>query len=154
LERSDGRPELRDLREVARFRDLPEALVASASLKSAGIDSVLVDDNVIRLDWFWSNLMGGVKVEVDAENADAAREMLSQPIPEVLDVEGVGEYQQPGCPKCGSLDVNFRQLEPIAYVMAFFNLPIPLRKCAWRCGSCHAQWEDEADDGAHGRSAH
>jgi hypothetical protein len=140
---SDGEFELRPLATIARFRDLPEALLAKGSLKSAGIDSFRADDNVVRLDWFWSNLMGRIKVRVDVENAEAAEEILDQPIPESLEVTGIGEYRQPRCPKCGSLDVNFQEFEPVSYVLAYFSLPIPLQRPAWRCRSCYVQWEDE-----------
>lgn len=99
--------ELRSLVTIRQFRDLPEALLAKTSLASAGIESVLADDNVVRMDWFWSNLLGGIKLKVDPENAESANEILDQPIPETLDVPGIGEYQQPRCPKCGSLDVAF-----------------------------------------------
>ena len=37
---------------IRAFRDLPEALLAKGSLESAGIDCFLVDDNMVRLDWF------------------------------------------------------------------------------------------------------
>jgi hypothetical protein len=139
--------ELRELVIVGKFRDLPDALLAKGSLHSAGIESFLLDDNVVRLDWFWSNLLGGIKLEVDPENVGPAKEILDQPIPESIDVTGVGEYAQPRCPKCGSLEINFHELEPIAYVSAYFNVPIPLERKAWRCHSCYAQWEDAAPDG-------
>lgn len=41
---------------IRRYRDLPEASIAKSILESAGIDSCFVDDNVVRLDWFYSNL--------------------------------------------------------------------------------------------------
>jgi len=41
---------------VAKFRDLPEALLAKGSLESAGMACYLIDDNMIRMDWFYSNL--------------------------------------------------------------------------------------------------
>src|SRR5580658_4311853 len=41
---------------LRQFRDLPEALLAKGSLESAGIEALLADDNLIRLDWFYSNL--------------------------------------------------------------------------------------------------
>ena len=101
---------------LRKFRDLPEALLAKGTLESAGIEAFLVDDNMIRMDWFYSNLLGGVKLGVRAQDAQAAEEILSQPIPETVDVEGVGEYRQPKCPKCQSLEVTFRELnKPIAY---------------------------------------
>src|SRR5258706_14555841 len=83
--------ELNETVTLRQFRDLPEALIARGSLESAGIQAYLVDDNMIRMDWFISNLLGGIKLKVRAEDADAASEILNQPIPEMLDVEGVGE---------------------------------------------------------------
>ena len=143
----DGQFELRDLVAIRKFRDLPEALLAKGSLESAGIDAVLTDDNVVRLDWFWSNLMGGIKLNVDRENAGAANSILDQPIPENFDVVGVGEYEQPRCPKCQSLDVNFQELDPAAY-LSLMLVPVPFHRRAWRCHACRAQWEDaEAEAG-------
>ena len=51
-----------------------------------------------------------MKLQVNADDAAAAEELLSQPIPEDFDVSGIGTYEQPHCPKCGSLDVNFREI--------------------------------------------
>src|SRR5271156_1333194 len=121
----DGEGELRELVTIRKFRDLPEALLAKGSLESAGIEGLLADDNIIRLDWFWSNLMGGIKLQVDPEDAEVANAILDQPIPEGFDVAGVGDYQQPRCPRCQSLDVSFQELdEPVAYVSAYFGVPI------------------------------
>jgi hypothetical protein len=140
---------LRELVTVRKFRDLPEALLAKGCIESAGIESCLVDDNMVRLDWFWSNLMGGIKLQVRPEDVDAANSILDLPIPDGFEVEGIGEFQQPRCPRCQSLDVNFQELDrPVAYVSAYFNVPIPLRRRAWRCHSCRAEWEnDEVDAG-------
>jgi|SRR5580658_560498 hypothetical protein len=140
-------PELRNLVTIRKFRDLPEALLAKGSVESAGIEAVLTDDNMVRMDWFWSNLMGGIKLNVDAEDAEAANSILDQPIPENFDVSGIGNYEQPRCPKCQSLDVNFQELDQrVAYVSAYFSVPIPLRRRAWRCHSCRAEWEDDVAD--------
>ena len=100
--------EVRPMVTVRRFRDLPEAIFAKGSLESAGIECALVDDNMVRLDWFISNLLGGAKLQVRLEDAAAAEEILGQPIPENLDVSGVGEYEQPRCPKCRSWMFLFR----------------------------------------------
>ncbi len=61
---------------VRSYRDLPEALLAKGSLESAGIKSFLADDNIVRMDWFWSNLIGGVKLLVSPEDFDEATAML------------------------------------------------------------------------------
>lgn len=80
--------EERHLVSVRRFRDLPEALLAKGSLESSGIESFLTDDNMIRMDWFISNLLGGIKLAVNQEDVEAATAILDEPAPEILDVDG------------------------------------------------------------------
>jgi predicted nucleic-acid-binding Zn-ribbon protein len=87
-------------------------------------------------------------LNVDPENAEVANSILDQPIPEGFDVAGVGEYQQPRCPKCQSFEVTFRELDrPGAFVSAYLNVPIPLQRAAWRCHECRAEWEDDGVEG-------
>jgi hypothetical protein len=135
--------EERHLVSVRRFRDLPEALLAKGSLESSGIECFLTDDNMIRMDWFISNLLGGIKLAVNQEDVEAATAILDEPAPEILDVDGVGEYQQPRCPECQSLDVNFEQLSKVAYPSAWLGIPLPLHDKAWTCRSCGHHWEDQ-----------
>lgn len=137
--------ELNETVTLRKYRDLPEALLAKGSLESAGIESYLVDDNMVRIDWFWSNLLGGIKLKVRPEDVEAATEILNQPIPERLDIEGVGEYEQPKCPKCQSLDVSYRELNKlVSYGSAYVGLPIPAHTKAWSCHACHSEWEEDA----------
>jgi len=143
---------LRELVTLRRFRDMPEALLAKGCLESTGIESCLVDDNMVRLDWFWSNLVGGIKLQVDPKDLEVANEILDQPIPDGFDVAGVGEYQQPHCPRCQSLDVNFQEVTPAAYVSAYLSVPIPFHRRAWRCHSCDAEWEHDGIDVEAGES--
>ena len=70
------RPEMRDLLTIRQFRDLPEALLAKSALDSAGIECFLGDDNLIRMDWLWSNLLGGIKLRVRQEDAIVASRLL------------------------------------------------------------------------------
>jgi hypothetical protein len=136
--------EMRELVTVRQFRDLPEALLAKGSLESAGIECFLADENLVRLDWFISNFIGGIKLNVRAVDAENARKLLDEPILEGLYVQGVGLYEQPRCPECQSLDVNFQELDrPIAYMSAFLRLPMPVQRPAWRCHACDAEWEDD-----------
>ena len=136
--------EMRELVTVRQFRDLPEALLAKGSLESAGIECFLADENLVRLDWFISNFIGGIKLNVHPADVENARQLLDEPILEGLYVQGVGLYEQPRCPKCQSLDVNFQELDgPIAYMSAFLRVPMPVQRPAWRCHSCDAEWEDD-----------
>jgi hypothetical protein len=74
--RQGERAELRDLLTIRQFRDLPEALLAKSVLESAGIECFLGDYNLIRMDWLWSNLLGGIKLRVRQEDALVASRLL------------------------------------------------------------------------------
>ena len=144
---AEEQPEPVDLRRLVtlrKFRDLPEALLAKGSLESAGIECFLGDDNMVRLDWFISNLLGGIKLLVKPEDAEAANEILNQPTPESFEVEGVGYFEQPRCPNCQSLDVSFEELiKSVAYTSAWVGLPLPVHYKAWRCHACQHEWQDD-----------
>ena len=144
--------ELQQLVTIRQFRDLPEALLAKGCLESVGIECFLGDENLVRLDWFISNFIGGIKLKVKSADAENAQKILDEPILEGLYVQGVGLYEQPRCPNCRSLDVNFQPLDrPIAYMSAFLRMPLPVQRPAWHCRSCDAEWED-ATDGNGGES--
>jgi len=139
--------ELQELATIRQFRDLPEALLAKGCLESAGIECFLGDENLVRLDWFISNFIGGIKLNVKVTDAENARQILDEPILEGIYVQGVGLYEQPRCPKCQSLDVNFQELDrPIAYMSAFLRVPMPVQRPGWRCHACDAEWKDDATD--------
>ena len=131
---------------VGRYRDLPDAQVAKSLLDSAGIDSFLADENLVRIDWFWSNMLGGAKLFVREKDADAAKKLLEQGPPEVFDVAGVGEYQQPRCPKCNSLDVSLDALDRrIAHPGLLVGLPIRVTHKGWKCNACGNEWDPPSE---------
>ena len=72
--------ESRDLVTIRVFVDLSEALFAKGSLESAGIECFLMDDNMVRLDWFMVNVIGGIKLMVPAESAETALAYLNRPM--------------------------------------------------------------------------
>ncbi len=141
---------------LRRFRDLPDALLAKSILDSASIECFLADENIVRMNWLWSNFLGGVKLWVRPEDADAV-ELLDQERPETFVVEGVGEYKQPRCPNCNSFDISFRELiRTVAYASIFLvwyaglGVLIPLKRAGWKCHSCGHSWEAEDDGPATG----
>ena len=133
---------------VARFRDLPEAEIARSVLDSAGIEAFLAEENIVRLDWFYSNLVGGIKLLVRAEDADAACQLLEQGIPGKFEADGE-EYEQPRCPRCQSWDVAFDGLNrPITYAVLSLGFPVPVTNRGWKCQSCGYQWGEARNDAA------
>ncbi len=80
-----------ELVTLQHFRDVPEALLAKGKLESAGIACSLADGNLVRMDWLLSNAIGGIRLQVHAQEAEAARAILDEPIPPEFDEEEVGE---------------------------------------------------------------
>jgi hypothetical protein len=52
---------------IRHYRDLSEAIVARSLLESCGIDAYLGDENLVRLAWQLSNLVGGIGLQVGAD---------------------------------------------------------------------------------------
>lgn len=124
------------------FRDLPDAFLARSVLDSADIDCALFDENFIRLNWFYSYAVKEVKLVVDSEEAPEALALLDAKPTESF-LASTGEYVQPRCPVCRSFAVSFMALiSSAAYALAYFTVPVPLRRQAWFCSDCKHQWSD------------
>ncbi len=116
----DDAPGFEELVTVRHYRDLPEAIIAKSALESAGIYAFLRDENMVRLDWGYAHVVGGIRLQVRPGDRAVADEVLSQPVPPIIEGEGV-YYEQPSCPVCGSLDVRIFLMDPV-------------RRCA-KCGA-------------------
>lgn len=62
---------------LRRYRDMPAAFVEKSVLEDAGIECFLQDDNVVRMDWLWSNALGGIKLIVREKDAADAEKILN-----------------------------------------------------------------------------
>jgi membrane protease YdiL (CAAX protease family) len=67
-----------DLVTVASFDFRADAEVQKLLLEENGIQAFLADDNLVGLNWFLSNAVGGVKLQVAEADADRANEILKQ----------------------------------------------------------------------------
>jgi hypothetical protein len=140
-----ARPAGRELITLRRYRDLSEAIVGRSLLDSAGIDSWIQDENLVRLDWAYSNLVGGIRLQVDAADAAAAQEVLDQPIPEQIPFGKEPAFVQPKCPRCGSIDISFLGRDRAAALasVTLLAVPLPVGRKSWLCAACGARWEDD-----------
>jgi Putative prokaryotic signal transducing protein len=143
-----GEWELRRLVTVRRYRDLAEAYVGRSLLESAGIPAWVANENLVRMDWFYSNVIGGLRLQVDEGNEAAARELLEQAAPETI-AYGQGEvFVQPNCPKCGSAEVTLGYGIGSSWPPPASNVsssPLMPGEETWHCGACGAVWADDAN---------
>jgi ribosomal protein L37AE/L43A len=137
--------EFRSVVTLRRYRDLAEAMVARAVLESAGIEAWIADENFVRMDWFYSNMVGGMRLQVAGDDETAAREILEQDAPRTITYGEDETYEQPICPKCGAHEITLgdgteRGRSFVGLWAA--GIPLPPRKAVWHCDACGAQWVD------------
>jgi hypothetical protein len=73
------------LETVATFTDLTQAQAARSALEAAEIAVFLRDENTGSIDWGLMPALGGLRLEVESEDAGRAREVLAE-----LDLEPAG----------------------------------------------------------------
>jgi hypothetical protein len=90
---------------VARVDGTVEADLVKMRLEAAGVHSLVRDEYVVRMDPVLSNVLGGVRIDVPADQAKAAREVLGDMA--IHDTPPPAEAKHPSpCPWCGSVDVR------------------------------------------------
>lgn len=125
------------MKRLAAYSTPAEAQVVLTRLLSADVDAVMRDEFTVTFNWFWSNAVGGVKIEVVEEDFVAACELLAL----VPQEEGVLT-----CPHCGSWNTSVRQLSVFGAVCLFLKLPIPMTRAVVDCRQCK-KTHDVAMDG-------
>ena len=139
---------LRRMVTVRRYRDLAEAIVGRTLLESAGIQAFIADEHLVRMDWFISNMVGGLRLQVEEQDEPAAREILDQEVPSTITYGEEETFLQPTCPKCGSAEVTLGTgTEQGGSLVALYvlSIPVPPRDPEWHCETCGAKWADIAD---------
>lgn len=100
-----------ELITVAYYSGLPEAELAQGILGEAGIESVILDDNVGHmLSWI---AIGGFRLQVNKDDVDAATRLVDAVRGE--DQPATASAQQARCPNCGSIDVVPQASAPCLY---------------------------------------
>ena len=131
---------------VRQFVDVPSALLAKSVLDSAEVDCFLADANTVRMDWLYSNAIGGVKLVVREEDVESVNQLLEQSPVNEFDVPDVGHFEQPRCPRCNSAEASYQGLQRnLAYGTIAVGLPIPIAHTAWHCAACNYAWQDESN---------
>ena len=61
---------------IARYDTMPEAHIALGRLEAEGIDAWLADEHLVQTDWLYSIAVGGIKLQVNAEDVAQASAIL------------------------------------------------------------------------------
>jgi len=118
------------MRVVARYQKADDAYLAASVLEGSGLSPHIRDGHTIGVDWFYSQAIGGVKLEVPEDEYEEAVELLGLP--------PVGESTLT-CPRCDSSNVKVRELSGItALGIALFGFVVPVKARKADCLDCRA----------------
>lgn len=120
---------------IATFTKLEDAHIAASKLEGSGVKAWLRDEATANLYWLYSNAIGGVKVEVAADDVPRALEILNLPD------EASGLLR---CPHCGSENVHVREMSLFsALALLFLGLILPGKKATVDCLDCKKAFKPE-----------
>jgi len=126
------------------YRDPVDAEVDRAHLELEGIDAIVVDDDLVAMQWQYSNAIGGVKLKVDA--ADVARSARVLEGDHAAEIEAISAAlpagrDDPGCPACGSAGVaSAGWRRRWAALSLLTGLPFVFGGRVWKCRRCGHAW--------------
>ena len=126
---------------VARFRDLPGAEVASASLEAAGIVNCVFDGYTLGLVWTYSTALGGIRLHVSEADVEEAHRLLEEAEVE-WPAEVMDGHADESCSVCGSDDlwVDSGPRKTLALMITTLFVPLWFWRSKLRCRSCgHAR---------------
>ncbi len=129
---------------VESFSTPEQAHIARGALESAGIECYMANENIVRVDFFWSQAVGGVQLHVPVGDVQRAHEILH------TKAESVGEDlfafldEVVMCTNCGSRRVRYlKEPMPVTRAFFFFGIPLPFFRKTWRCSACGHEWNEK-----------
>ncbi len=144
--RWDNSPALRDspwtlgeiVITIATFSKPEEAHLLRMRLEAGGIPAFVQDENLVQMDWLYSNAIGGVRVQIAEEDIPKAKELLEQ---ESVALEEAVAVQ---CPFCDSANTGIDELpRRISFLsLLLLNFPFLFAKNRYKCSDCGKIWNE------------
>jgi len=130
---------------VATFSKPEEAHLLRLRLGAGGVDAYVQDENTVQMNWLYSNAIGGVRVQIDEADLEAAKEIVAAPPVEAAEAELTG------CPKCFSTKTAPDELpRRMAFLSMLFStvmfgvsFPFAFLRRRWQCADCGHTWKPE-----------
>ena len=121
---------------IARFSKAEDAHLLRMRLEAGGIPAFVQDEHLVQVIWFYSDAIGGIRVQVAEEDVAKARKLMKEE----------GAPPDPAlamrCPFCNSSETEVnelpRRLAFLSILLVHFPL-FPARR-QYRCRSCGKRW--------------
>ena len=137
---------------IATFSHGIQAQVARAKLESEGIFAFLADDNMVTMNWLYSNAIGGVRLQVKESDAERSARILQTAPERQATLTDSGS----NCPECDPANVSYhtfalrplfiswavtqiiQTMSALLLLPSINSIPLPFvkRKWKWQRDSC------------------
>lgn len=127
---------------IARFQYSSEAQIVKGKLQSEGIEVFLADQVLIDTDPLVSQAIGGIKLNVYADDEERARAIISEIHDYSLDDKG----ERVVCPNCDSTRVKvYTHIKDVrsffAFLFSFLTFALPIHyKYDYHCENCEEKF--------------
>ena len=124
---------------VASFRDLPLAELARTKLESEGVDSFLLNKHHIGINWLYSQALGGVKVQVNANDFDIAQKILNTDESDYLNQSGINfpkVNDNDLCEHCHSPNIEHIKYSRLSGAIMLLGIPLLFWGTRLKCKDC------------------
>jgi hypothetical protein len=122
--------------DIATFSKPEEAHLLRMRLEAGGVAARIQDENMVQVNWLYSDAIGGVRVQVSEDDLPRALDILRDGGVEIV------PDMRPACTRCGSAntapDQLPRRLSFLSILLVGF--PVLFGRRRLRCGSCNHVW--------------
>ena len=131
--------------KIATFQYSSEAIIYQGKLESEGIEVFLRDNFTVESNPLYSNAVGGIKLFVKSEDAERAKEVLSDV--NAFSVDDSGKLIQ--CPNCGAENTEMVTSitgikELLSFVFSFLVILLPFHaKHKYKCAKCNFEFSEK-----------
>jgi len=133
-----------DLVTIETYMNPLEAHIARGLLESEGIPATLGSEHHVWASWHFAQALGGVRLQVPAEYAHRARDVLGRQRRGEFQaaLENEQEIEEARCGLCGSTDLRFTRspwsIFLLVLTLGISGLIFPPRINGVRCNACQA----------------
>ena len=140
-----------DLIVIAHYTFAHEAKIAQATLEAAGITAYIRDENHVQLNWLYDIALGGVKLQVEEQDVQAATAILEMDYSSALEAEFPSEEGEGlVCPLCESHEVEYvvKGKDGVFLSALVLGAPVLPFSRGYRCLRCGNFWKKGSKDDA------
>ena len=116
---------------------LHEADALCMRLNAEGIDAFIPDQHTVLTNAMYGNAIGGLRVQVNAQDYERAKEILQGMIPPAAKGMFI-------CSSCNSDSISYEKYSKrVAFLMLLLlGIPLLWRKRQFSCNACGHKWKE------------